>query len=125
MEESLGPLLARVRSARGWSQLRVAELLCAASGTPTLTRHEVSRWERGERIPSAYWQGWLALVLDIPTGTLTAAARRARHASPVSMHPMWARLASTGWTLRRWTEPTSVPEWRRRSPTSWLASGTG
>ena len=54
MVESLGPVLTRVRLARGWSQLRVAELLCAASGTPTVTRHELSRWEREERIPSGH-----------------------------------------------------------------------
>ncbi|MFU8849895.1 hypothetical protein ACNAW0_02735 [Micromonospora sp. SL1-18] len=38
----LGPLLAELRSARGWSQQRVATELCAASGVPTLTRHEVA-----------------------------------------------------------------------------------
>jgi transcriptional regulator with XRE-family HTH domain len=81
--ESIGALLARVRTAAGKSQLRLAELLCAASGTPTVTRHEVSRWEREQRLPSAYWLGWLAVVLDTPLDDLeraTAMARRRRAA---------------------------------------------
>ncbi|MEK8109960.1 hypothetical protein NKG94_47360 [Micromonospora sp. M12] len=38
----LGSLLTRCRLARGWSQQRAAAELCAASGVPTLSRHEVS-----------------------------------------------------------------------------------
>jgi transcriptional regulator with XRE-family HTH domain len=90
MEESLGPLLTRVRLARGWSQLRVAELLCAASGAPTVTRHEISRWEREDRIPSEFWLGWLALVLEVPIDALAGAAARARRRRPT--RPSWARL---------------------------------
>jgi transcriptional regulator with XRE-family HTH domain len=79
--ESIGALLARVRSEHGISQLRLAERLCAASGLSTVTRSEVSRWEREERIPSGYWLRWLALVLDLPLGRLeraTAVARQHR-----------------------------------------------
>jgi transcriptional regulator with XRE-family HTH domain len=99
MEESLGPLLTRVRLARGWSQLRVAELLCGASGTPTVTRHEVSRWEREERVASQFWLGWLALVLGIPVDALTVAAavaRRRRPAGPRLAAPAWDRLDNKG-----------------------------
>jgi hypothetical protein len=39
---SFGPLLAHLRLRRGWSQLRLAEHLCAASCVPTVSRHEVS-----------------------------------------------------------------------------------
>ena len=42
--EPIGVVLARLRTGRGMSQLRLAELLCAASGQATVTRHEVSRW---------------------------------------------------------------------------------
>ena len=59
--ESIGALLARVRTGSGRSQLRLAELLCAASGTPTVSRHEVSRWEREQRLPSMYWLRWRIL----------------------------------------------------------------
>jgi len=91
--ESIGALLALVRTARGMSQLRLAELLCAASGVPTITRHEVSRWEREERIPSAYWLSWLAVALDVPADELEAAAAVARirraDVAPPPDSPLW------------------------------------
>jgi transcriptional regulator with XRE-family HTH domain len=77
-DESIGALLTRIRLDQGKSQLRLAELLCAASGMATVTRHEVSRWEREARIPSRYWLRWLALVLDIPLHDLEVATARAR-----------------------------------------------
>ncbi|WP_446216092.1 helix-turn-helix domain-containing protein [Micromonospora sp. IBHARD004] len=75
----LGPLLAELRLARRWSQQRIAAELCAASGVPTLTRHEVSRWERQLRLPGGFWLGWLAVVLDVPGELLAEAAARSRH----------------------------------------------
>ncbi|HET8659007.1 MAG TPA: helix-turn-helix transcriptional regulator [Micromonosporaceae bacterium] len=92
--ESIGALLARLRTARGMSQLRLAELLCAASGVATVTRHECSRWEREERIPSGHWLRWLALVLEVPLEELeagAAAARRRRTPEPARHEPpLWA-----------------------------------
>jgi transcriptional regulator with XRE-family HTH domain len=78
--EPIGALLTRLRLARGLSQLRLAELLCASAGVPTVTRHEISRWEREERVPGAFWLGWLALVLDAPPDLLERAAAGARRA---------------------------------------------
>jgi hypothetical protein len=40
-----------LRDEQGISQLRLAERLCAASGQATVTRHEVSRWEREDGFP--------------------------------------------------------------------------
>lgn len=71
----LGRLIAETRRRRGYSQTRLAALLCAAAGVTTVTRHEVSRWERGDRLPGAQWLAWLALVLDLPPARLAAAAR--------------------------------------------------
>ncbi|MCX5066405.1 helix-turn-helix domain-containing protein [Micromonospora lupini] len=70
----LGPLLVWLRLARGWSQRRTAAELCAAAGVPTLSRHEVSRWERQRRVPGGFWLGWLAVVLDVPVVVLAEAA---------------------------------------------------
>ncbi|MEU9825875.1 helix-turn-helix transcriptional regulator [Micromonospora chersina] len=78
----LGPLLAELRAARGWSQQRVAAELCAAAGVPTLTRHEVSRWERQRRLPGDFWSGWLAVVLGVPGDLLADAAARSRRPAP-------------------------------------------
>ena len=79
--ETVGALIARARTERGVTQLKLAEWLCAAAGVATVTRHEVSRWEREERLPSGFWLGWLALVLDLPVDQLelsVVAARRQR-----------------------------------------------
>ncbi|GAA4253938.1 hypothetical protein GCM10022255_056670 [Dactylosporangium darangshiense] len=76
--ETFGALLTRLRLARGWSQLRLAEMLCAAAGVPTITRHEVSRWERGERTPGPPWLAWLAFVLQAPLDELEPAAANSR-----------------------------------------------
>ncbi|MGW5558676.1 helix-turn-helix domain-containing protein [Micromonospora sp. NPDC003944] len=76
----LGPLLARCRLARGWSQQRAAAELCAAAGVSTLSRHEVSRWERQRRVPGGFWLGWLAVVLDVPLVVLAEAAAATRRA---------------------------------------------
>ncbi len=102
MEESLGPMLTRVRLARGWSQLRVAELLCAASGVATVTRHEVSRWEREERVPSRFWLRWLALVLEVPIEESVRAAARTRRRRPAARTPVarWSRPAREGRVVR-------------------------
>ncbi|WP_229405075.1 helix-turn-helix domain-containing protein [Micromonospora sp. NBRC 110038] len=78
--EPLGPLLARLRRGRGRSQQALAAELCAASGVPTLSRHEVSRWERQLRVPGGFWLGWLAVVLATPVELLAEAAGRARRA---------------------------------------------
>ncbi|WP_410810995.1 helix-turn-helix domain-containing protein [Micromonospora sp. 067-2] len=78
----LGPLLARCRLARGWSQQRTATELCAAAGVPTLSRNEVSRWERQRRVPGGFWLGWLAVVLDVPLVVLAQAAAGTRRAGP-------------------------------------------
>jgi transcriptional regulator with XRE-family HTH domain len=75
---SLGVLLAGLRLSRGWSQLRVAEQLTAVAGLHTVSRHEISRWERGERVPGDFWLGWLAVVLDVPGPELAVAAEAAR-----------------------------------------------
>ena len=94
-DETLGALFARVRAQLGLTQLRLAATLCAASGVATITRNEVSRWEREERIPRGYWLAWLALSLDVPLATLERAAatsRRQRHRYPVPSHG-WRQLA--------------------------------
>ncbi|MEV7326921.1 helix-turn-helix transcriptional regulator [Micromonospora sp. NPDC093244] len=92
----LGPLLARRRLALGWSQRRTAAELCAAAGVPTLSRHEVSRWERQRRVPGGFWLGWLAVVLDVPLVVLAAAAAATRRATPTGAGGPGRRAAGPG-----------------------------
>lgn len=87
MTEQLGAMLVQLRQRKGCSQQAMADALCAVSGLVTVTRHEVSRWERQHRIPGAFWLRWLAVVLEVPVTELTdaaAAAKRPVRAAPVN-----------------------------------------
>lgn len=64
---TFGAHLAAMRKRAQLSQSQVAARLCVISGTATLTRNEISRWERGDRLPTA-WLAHLAIVLAVPVG---------------------------------------------------------
>jgi len=70
---SFGQLIARRRRQLGLSQRDLADLLCAASGRPTVTRHELSRYERGIRLPRRRALEALASCLDVPLRELEQA----------------------------------------------------
>ncbi|MBP5876753.1 helix-turn-helix transcriptional regulator [Streptomyces sp. LBUM 1477] len=74
---SFGAHIARLRRASGKSQRQLAAELCALSGVQSVTRNEVSRWERGGRVPEA-WLRFLARALDAPAVELERAAAYAR-----------------------------------------------
>lgn len=90
--ETIGALLARARAEQGLSQLRLAQRLCDCAGVPTVTRHEVSRWEREQRIPSDYWLNWLAIALDVPLAELVQAAAVARRRR--TLRQQWVEVAA-------------------------------
>jgi transcriptional regulator with XRE-family HTH domain len=95
--ETIGALLARMRAERGITQLRLAERLCGSAGVCTVTRNEVSRWERGERIPSSYWRGWLAATLDLPRDQLDRAAAISRDQRQLPARAAPRSYATTIW----------------------------
>lgn len=87
---TVGSLLAQLRLARGLSQVGLAAELCAAAREATVTRNEVSRWERGERLPGRFWLAWLSVVLETPLERLEQAvevSRAARRARPDRADP--------------------------------------
>jgi transcriptional regulator with XRE-family HTH domain len=96
MTEQLGAMLVRLRQRKRWTQLRVAEGLCAASGVTTITRNEVSRWERQERIPSVVWLRWLAAVLGVSAVELMAAAAMTRKKAGASASTATASTGTNG-----------------------------
>lgn len=51
--ESLCSMLRELRSRHGLSQYDLAGQLNDASGNSSITREDISRWERGKRIPGA------------------------------------------------------------------------
>ncbi|MBY8850639.1 helix-turn-helix transcriptional regulator [Saccharothrix longispora] len=76
--QPIGKLIPELRRGRGLTQHDLAARLHAASGNASVTREEVSRWERGKRIPGPYWRAWLGRVLDTPARDLDQAAAVAR-----------------------------------------------
>ncbi|NKQ55038.1 helix-turn-helix transcriptional regulator [Amycolatopsis sp. K13G38] len=74
----IGRLIRSTRHEHGLTQYDLADALVAVSGNESLGRDEVSRWERGKRVPGPYWQGWLSSVLGIAPERLRASARLAK-----------------------------------------------
>ncbi|USX52584.1 MULTISPECIES: helix-turn-helix transcriptional regulator [Lentzea] len=81
-------LIPQARRERGLTQRELADLLCEISHNDSVTREEVSRWERGKRIPGPYWRTFLSAALDVPHAAVDRAAlieretRRARTEDP-------------------------------------------
>ncbi|MEE3917925.1 hypothetical protein V2I01_02345 [Micromonospora sp. BRA006-A] len=67
---------------------------------PTLTRNEVSRWERQLRLPGDFWSAWLATVLGVPGEVLAGAAARSRRlgVAPAVVDPAGS---APGWPCSR------------------------
>ena len=66
MTAAVGRLIAQRRRELGMSQRELAERLCAETGRPTITRHELSRYERGTRIPGRQVLSALTSILNSP-----------------------------------------------------------
>ncbi|GAB2599391.1 hypothetical protein GCM10027168_35500 [Streptomyces capparidis] len=89
--QRFGQYLARLRLDARISQRDLADHLCRLSGTQSLTRHEVSRWERGARTPDT-WLPFLAQALGVPLEELRRAAFPARRGT----RPVPVRAARHG-----------------------------
>ncbi|MER7211629.1 helix-turn-helix transcriptional regulator [Streptosporangium sp. NPDC020072] len=76
----LPDLLKYLRNAARMTQAEEAERLCAHTGTCTLTRHEVGRWEQGRVRPDA-WLPALAEVLGVDLDILERAPSKKRSAA--------------------------------------------
>ena len=67
-------LIPQARREQGLTQRELADLLCEISQNDSVTREEVSRWERGKRIPGPYWRAWISAALDVPHADVDRAA---------------------------------------------------
>ncbi len=94
MEAAIATVIRATREQLGYSQYRLADELVAMSGNTAVTREQVSRWERGKRVPGPYWRRWLAAALGVSPCSLDAAARYARALRAVarSAAPNWLDL---------------------------------
>ncbi|TLP57844.1 helix-turn-helix transcriptional regulator [Microbispora tritici] len=86
--EPIGRLVARLREERGWSQVKLASLLCDRSGNSAATQDQISRWERRHRIPGPYWRSYLADLFEVPVQMMTAAAAASRQERHMAKSPV-------------------------------------
>jgi transcriptional regulator with XRE-family HTH domain len=76
VSDGTGLLIRELRLAMGWSQGRLAAELCKVAGHATVSREEVSRWERRKRSPGPFWTRHLASVLLVPIEEFERVKRR-------------------------------------------------
>lgn len=74
----LPDLLKYLRETAGMTQRGLADRLCAITGTSTVTRFEVGRWEQG-RVRPVSWLPALAEALNVPLEVLEQAPDRPRN----------------------------------------------
>lgn len=74
----IGALIRSAREHNGLSQDELAHRLMVASGSPTLSRNYISRWENGKRGVSLYWLPYVAEVLNLSMEQLQEAGVRRR-----------------------------------------------
>ncbi|MFJ6180146.1 helix-turn-helix domain-containing protein [Streptomyces sp. NPDC092295] len=72
-DTGIGALLVRLRTARGWSQQRVADEFNALEGRSAKTGKEIGRYEREARIPIPYARGYLAQIFGVDVALLDQA----------------------------------------------------
>ncbi|QCX76759.1 Helix-turn-helix domain protein [Streptomyces sp. YIM 121038] len=98
---AFGAHLAALRKRARLTQPQLAARLCVVSSTTTVTRSDVSRWERGKRVPDA-WLPSLATALAVPLEELERAAAQARGEVaelPQDDHPHAVVQQRAGWLL--------------------------
>src|SRR5262249_55413140 len=110
--EGIAELIAHRRRELAMTQPELAAALVAVSGRVTVTRAEVSRWERGEVTPGRYWQRHLGQALGLSAAELRAAAT-AQDAAQAVQHEEaapadWLRVAHEWLVL----DPPQVVEQR-------------
>ncbi|GAA1911606.1 helix-turn-helix domain-containing protein [Streptantibioticus ferralitis] len=80
---AIGQLIKDLRTARGWSQGRLASEINKAFGT-TLSREYVSGWERSKVKPGPFYLRCLSAVLDVPLAVLEGEVKRRTFISDVA-----------------------------------------
>ncbi|RFU42397.1 XRE family transcriptional regulator [Actinomadura logoneensis] len=118
----LGALVKDLREGLGYSQARLADLLCASAAHSTVTRETVSRWEHGTRCPGPFWLRHLAAVLEVPLELLEDAKLNRRrfltNAAATAIAPVVASdLIHSGFTSALAASRPGLDEWKDRLAT--------
>jgi transcriptional regulator with XRE-family HTH domain len=118
----VGELIRELREARGWSQGRLADELCARSGA-NLTREYISRnWESCKRIPSPFWLAHLSAVLDVPCSVLDGGSVERREflssvAATVVAPVVASDLLAEGFSARLNRQGPALDPWEHKLAT--------
>ncbi|WP_454194878.1 helix-turn-helix domain-containing protein [Nocardia sp. Marseille-Q1738] len=118
MSGATGDLIRQLRTAKGWSQGRLAAELSKVSGY-NMTREYISRhWESGRTEPSSFWLRHLATVLDCPLSLLEADVNRREFLSHLAATSIAAVVASDllaqGFSARLHSTGPAIEEWEGR-----------
>ncbi|CAM5432250.1 MULTISPECIES: helix-turn-helix domain-containing protein [Streptomyces] len=116
---AIATLIRDLRTARGWSQGRLAGAVNEVFGTG-LDREYVSRWERGKVVPGPYYLRCLSAVLDVPLAVLEGEVNRRTFlsdAAATAIAPVVASdLLHAGFAARLRGGP-DVEEWEAKLAT--------
>lgn len=116
---TIGILIKDLRTARGWSQGRLASAINQAFGT-NLDREYVSRWERCKVTPGTYYLRCLSAVLDVPLAVLECEVKRRTFltdAAGAAIAPVvTSELLSAGFAARLQGGP-SIESWESKLAT--------
>ncbi|MDW4907550.1 XRE family transcriptional regulator [Streptomyces sp. ADMS] len=77
-DTGIGALLVRLRTARGWTQQRVADEYNSLEGRAAKTGKEIGRYEREARVPVPYTRKYLAQVFGVDAAVLDQAVAFSR-----------------------------------------------
>lgn len=103
-DQAIGGFIAEFRRTQGLSQGAFADRLNIAAGSDRMTRGEVSRWERGTRVPVKYWAGWIAVLIDGSHNPLAGRTDRGDDYSVRLGYELYQKYGRTGITAEQLTQ---------------------
>lgn len=116
---SIGDLIRDLRTARGWSQGRLADELCKLSGASISREYISRRWESGKHEPSPFWLRHLSAALDTPLTVLEHESMKRRtfisDVAATAIAPIVASdLIREGFSARLNNSGPDVEEWEAK-----------
>lgn len=116
---SIGDLIRDLRTARGWSQGRLADELCKLSGASISREYISRRWESGKHEPSPFWLRHLSAALDTPLTVLEHESMKRRtfisDVAATAIAPIVASdLIREGFSARPNNSGPDVEEWEAK-----------
>ncbi|MGW6424016.1 helix-turn-helix transcriptional regulator [Nocardia sp. NPDC055053] len=110
-----GKLIRDLRTARGWSQARLADELTEHAGVPISREYISRRWESCKYQPSPFWLRHLAAVLDVPLAVMESDVDRRKFLASFAATAVAPGIASDllaqGFTARLQGAGPSVDQW--------------